>query len=340
MARVSGLGTSLGIGQESTPGTAVTPTRWLDVNTESMGSEPVVIRGGGLRGGALSARTSHYGVIGRNASGGFAMDIATRGMGLLFKNMLGAGSSALLSGSAYKQIFTPASLTGLSFTAQKILGSTPFTHNGCKIKSWTISCSTGGNVTLTVEWDAWNEVTSFGAGTPSYSTVIEVFNFSHGAIKVGGTATTTTGLTSISGGTTVGIVQSIDVTGARPVTEGSDNRRISTAGKVEQIDNGLLDFGGTMTVDYDSAFDFYSLYAGQTATAIELTFTTTAAPISGAVYPSLSIILPDIRLQGEPPKAGGPTALSMTTPFVGLQDTAAGNPALQIVSVTGDTSIS
>lgn len=339
MTRITGLGSAVGIAQESVVGTAVAPTRWLDVRSETFTSEPVVVEGGGLASSVLYARTNNYAFIGKDVTGGFELDVATRGMGLLFKNMLGAGSSAVLSGSAYRQIFTPALLTGQSLTVQKILGSTAFTYNGAKISDWTLSCETGGILTLTPSFDAWNEVTGFAAGTPAL-TAAEPFHFAQGEVVIGGTASTTTGLTTLTGGTTVGIVQSIDITGTRPITTGSDNRRISTAGKTEQVEDGRLEAGGSMTVDFDTAFDVYALYAAQTATALRLTFTTTAAPISGAVYPSIEILLPSIRFQGSTPTADGPGALSLDCDFRAFQDTTAGNPAVQIVSVTADTTIS
>lgn len=340
MARYSGIGTAVGIAQESTPGTAVTPTRWLDVRSESFGSEPVTVRGGGLRSGALFARSSNYAYIGKDARGGFEMDVATRGMGLLFKQALGAATSSVLTGSAYRQVFTPALLTGQSLTIQKLLGASAYTYNGCKATDWTLSCETGGILTLAMSFDAWTEVTSFAAGTPSYTSAIESFHFAQGSVVVGGTASTSAGLTTISGGTTVGNVHSIDITGSRPITEGSDNRRLSVAGKAEQVEDGWLEAGGSMTVDFDSTFDYYALYAGQTATALRLTFTTTATAISGSTYPSIEIILPDVRLQGSTPTADGPGALTLDCDFIALQDTVNSNPAVQIVTVTADSTIS
>jgi hypothetical protein len=340
VARVTGLGTSLGIAQEVTPGTAVTPTRWLDARSESLGSEKTALNGGGLRGGALYARSSNRANIGKNVTGGWEQDVSTRGMGLLLKNCLGAGSSAVLTGSAYRQIFTPALLSGLSLTVQKILGSTAFTYNGYKISDWSLSADVGAILALSVDGDGWNEVTSFGAGTPSYTAAIESFNFTQGSVIVGGTATTSTGLTTVSGGTTVGIIQSVTVSGSRPLTTGDDNRRLSTTGKVEQVEDGILEVGGSLVADFDSAFDFYSLYSADTATALKLTFTTTATPITGATYPSIEILLPDVRLMGDTPKADGPGALSLDCDFIGLQDTVNGNPAVQIVTVTADTTIS
>ena len=345
MARVSGLGTAVGIAQEVTPGTAVTPSRWLDVREESLRSTPVTYSGGGLRSGALYARSSNETLIGHNVEGGWTQDISTRGMGLLFKNMLGAGSSAVLTGTAYRQIFTPADITGLSMTVQKILGGTnAFSYNGAKFKSWRIGVETGGGVSLGVEIDAWDEKTpgagGLAAGTPSYTAAIESFNFKQGEIIVGGTASTSSGLTTLTGGTTVGIVRSAEITGSRPLTEGNDNRAISTAGKVEQDDNGWLTAGGTLTAFYDSAFDFYALYKANTATALKLTFTTTATAITGSTYPSLEILLPDVRFRGETPQAGGPESLMVTAPFEALQDTVNSNPAVQIVTVTADTTIS
>lgn len=341
MALASGLGASLGIAQESTPGTIVSPTRWNEFNSESLGLEKSTIQGQGLRGGGLYPRGSRRAYTGRNAGGDVEMDVATRGMGLWFKNALGAGASTLISGSSYQQVFTPASLNGLSFTTQKLVPNSagtlvPFTYNGCKILSWELSCEVGGILTLRVTIDAWDEVTSTGAGTPSYTSA-DVFHFRQGAVTLGGTASTTSGVTSISGGTSVAVVRAATVSGENPLTTGEENQRFG-ATKVEQRENGWRSVGGNLELDFVTAAAMYDTMAADTGVSLALTFTGTTA-ISGSNYPTLEVIVPQIRFDGETPKVGGPEEITTSSDFTGLED-ALGNPAVQIRQVTADTSIS
>lgn len=341
MAIRSGLGASLGIAAESTVGTIVSPTRWLEFNSESLSLEKSVVQGGGLRGGGLVARSSRRAYTGRNAGGDIELDVATRGMGLLFKNMMGSSTSALVSGSAYQQVHTPGLLAGTSFTAQKLVPRTsdgtlvPFTYNGCKITAWEMSCEVGGILTLSVTIDAWDETTATSAGTPTY-TAASVFHFRQGAITIGGTASTTSGVVSVAGGTTVGVVRSASVRGENPMTTGSDNQRFGAV-KVEQNENAIRTYGGALELDFLSAAAMYDAYAADTGVALTLTFTGTTA-ISGSVYPTLEVVMPVIYLDGETPQVGGEDEITTASDFSALDDST--NVACQIRYVTADSSIS
>jgi hypothetical protein len=337
----AGIGASLGFARETTPGTIVSPTRWAEFNSETLGLGKVVVQGQGLRGGGLYPRTSRRVVVGRNAGGDINMDIATNGMGLLFESMLGGTSaSAVVTGTAYQQIHQPGN-TVKSLTVQKLVPEMitgtlkPFTYNGCKVTSWTINFAKDQIATLSLTLDAWDETTGTAAGTPSYSASTNVFHFLQAALILGGTASTTSGLVSVTGGSAVAGITGGSITGSTGIRSGSDNRYIN--GKIEQGQNDWRGVSGSLGLDFISQADVVDLFNADTGATLKLTFTGTTA-ITGSTYPVLEVLIPRIFFDGETPKVGGPGVISLTAPFTGGDDGT--NAALQIRYVTSDTSVS
>lgn len=340
MAIGSGMGASLGWGEESPVGSIAAITRWGEFNSESLGMEGVNVQGSGLRGGGLYPRLGRRVQVGRNAGGDVNLDIATTGMGLLFKHMLGGSASSLLSGTTYQQVFTPASLVGKGLTVQKLVPQRdgtlkPFTGNGGKIMNWTIACAKDQIATLALTFDFWDIVTSTGAGTPSYSTTSNVFHFKQGSLIVGGTVTTASGVASLSGGTAVAGIKGATISGNNSTESGSDNRYIN--GKVEQVPTDWRAISGSLDMDFINQSDVYDLYNADTAAALQLKFVGTTA-ISGANYPTLEVLIPGIHFDGETPKVDGPGVIGLTAPFTGGDDGT--NAAVQIRTLTADATVS
>jgi hypothetical protein len=337
----AGIGSSLGIAAETTPGTIVSPTRWLEYNSETLSQDKVIVQGQGLRGGGLFPRQARRTEAGRNAGGDINLDLSTNGMGLLFKSMMGTSTSAVVTGSAYQQVHTPGSLNGVSLTVQKLVPEMvtgtlkPFTYNGCKVISWTINFAKDEVPTLSLTLDAWDETTATSAGTPSYSTTAGIFSFLSSALIIGGTPSTSSGVVSVSGGTSIAGVTGGSITGTTGVRAGSDNRYIN--GKIEQGQNDWRGITGTINLDFINRSDVYDLFAANTAAALKLTFTHGTA-ITGSTYPTLEVILPSITFTGETPKVGGPGVISSSAAFT-TQDNGV-DAAAQIRYVTSDTSVS
>lgn len=342
MAIGAGIGSSLLIAAETTPGTIVSPTRALEYNSETLGMEKVSVQGQGLRGGGLFPRSSRRSVVGRNAGGDTVMDLCGNGLGLVFESLMGTSTSAVLTGSAYQQVHTPGTLNGISRTIQKLVPEMvtgtlkPFTYNGCKAVSWTINFAKDTVPTLSVTWDAWDEVTTTAAGTPSYNTSTQVFSFLGSTLTLGGTVTTASGLASVSGGSPVSIagVTGGSVTGTTGIRAGSDNRYIN--GKIEQGQDAWRGVTGTINIDFINRSDVYDLYAADTGVALKLLF---AAPIAitGSTYPTLEVLLPKVYFTGETPKVGGPGVISLSPNFEATDDGT--NVACQFRYVTSDTAI-
>lgn len=341
MAIGAGIGSTLQIGPESTPGTIATLTRALEYNTESLGMEKVPVQGMGLRGDGLFPRSSRRTIAGRNAGGDVNLNIATNGMGLLFKSMMGTSTSAVLTGSAYQQIHIPGSLNGISLTVQKnvpemVTGTRkPFTYNGVKVVSWTINFTKDGIPTLSLTLDAWDEVTSTAEGSGTFLTAGE-FSFNGASLTLGGTVTTASGLATVSGGSPVAIagVTGGSITGTTGIRAGSDNRYIN--GKIEQGQNDWRSVTGTINLDFVNRSDVYDLYNADTGVALKLSFAAPVA-ITGSTYPTFEVLLPKIFFTGQTPQVGGPGIISLSPNFEATDDSV--NAACQIRYVTSDNAI-
>lgn len=295
MAIGAGLSGQLMVKAETTVGTAVTPDTAYEFNSESLALTKNIVQGQGIRGGGLYNRSQRRAYTTRTAGGTVNMDFPTLGAEPLLKQMLGA-----VAGTTTKT-YTPGILTGQSLTIQKGVPQTdgtvkPFTYAGCKIPSWTLSCDTGGILTLEFEVDAQDEVTSTGLATASY-TASNVFNFSQGAITLGGVA--------------VANVKAATVTSAVPMK--TDRFFFGSAGKkAEQIENDYRTTTGTLSTEFVSQATVYDLFRPDTSTGLVLTFTNGGA--------SLVVTCPAIFFDGETPKVGGPDVVDLSAGFTALDN--------------------
>lgn len=342
MALGSGLSAQLGIGEESTYGTAVSRTRFLEFNSESLALEKNIVQGGGLRAsGSGYQRASRRAYTTRSVTGDIELDVATRGMGLLFKHMLGTSASAVISGSSYQQVHTPGALTGKSLTVQvgrPNAGGTvvPFTYTGVKFTDWELSCAVGEILTLSLTVDGEDVTTATGLDTATYTSA-EVFHFAQGALVLGGTVATASGVASLTGGTTVAEVTGATISGTNPMK--TDRFFFGASGvKAEPIENDWRTVTGSLDAEFVNAATIYDLHAADTETALRLTFTGPTA-ISGGNYPTLEVLIPSIRFDTGAPSVDGPDVLDFSADFTGLQN-AAGDATIQLRYVTADTSVS
>ena len=155
-----------GVALESTPGLATTSSmRFYEWSPGSaMDSDPKVLEPTGIRQGSLFDRTQRrVGVVGQGG-GSVAMDVLSRGMGLMLGFGLGSAAASVVSGAVNQINITPAlpaaGGTSLnSFTAQEGIvrpdGSTDaFTFAGCQVKSFELACSLMGALTLKADLDS------------------------------------------------------------------------------------------------------------------------------------------------------------------------------------------
>lgn len=207
----------IGLAVESTYGTPVTPTRFLewDMDASEHSYDPKRIQGSGMQvgDGGFARADRSVSVVGQ-AGLTVGADFQSKGLGLLLKAALGAGTSTLVSGTTYQQLFTTG-LTGALLDALTVQygivrsdasGTVDaYTYPGCSVSSLEIGCSVGDVVKLKAELDASAPATGTALATASYPSLLAPFHFGQGAVTIGGSITvpTTTALAGLGSATAV-----------------------------------------------------------------------------------------------------------------------------------------
>ncbi|MGH3672196.1 MAG: phage tail tube protein [Pseudonocardiaceae bacterium] len=335
MATGSGLDAQLGVIPEVTWGTPLTPTRFYEFNTESVKRDYTWLEPTGLRVGTKYKRASRARVSRQSVSGDFELEWATKGMGLLVAQMLASGlttTTQILATTAYKQIHTPGDFRGKGMTLQigrpePATGTVrPFTMTGCKVGKWDFSLKDNAIPTLKLTVDGKSETTATALAVASYLTGATVFDFSQATLKLGGTASTAAGETTISSGVAVAtIIKDITISGAAPMA--TDRFGIGNAGlKSEQLENATPTITGKMSAEFGKA-ELYDQFSSQTAIPLQLDLNGAQIGSSGNNF-LLSFILPAVKFKAAPPQVSGPGVVMMATDFEVYSDEV--NPVIQI----------
>ncbi|GHA01513.1 phage tail tube protein [Streptomyces echinoruber] len=339
----SGLDAQLMVGAETTWGTAVTPDHAYEFNEEGIKLDPSFLEPTGLRVGTKYKRASRVSISRRSVAGDVTLEHATRGMGLLWKHALGSALTAptALTTPAYEQVHVPGDFRGKGLTVQvgRPEPSTgivrPFTYTGCKITQWEFSVSDNAIPTLKLTFDGRNEDTGTALAAPSYLSGSKVFSFAGATLKLGGTVSTTSGKTSVSGNTAVAtVVTEVSVQGQAPMA--ADRYGIGNGGlKAEQLENDTPTITGSLNAEFNKA-ELYDLFTNNATTALVLTLTGDPIGASGS-NDLLEIILPAVKLKSAAPNVGGPDIVQMNTDFEAYSDET--NPPIQVRIVSGDSTL-
>lgn len=337
----AGIASQFGFAQESTPGTPVTVTKFVEYNSETLDFVPNTIQGMGLHAGGQYARVSRYSRTTKGVTGAAVMDLATRTLGVLLKNMLGSTATAvqIAATTAYKQVHNPGPLDSLGLTLQKGVPEAatglvkPYTYNGAKITSWTIGQAMDAIATLSLGFDAWNEDDVTALATASYTTS-NVYNFSQvTTLKFGGTPSLASGVTSIASGVAVTGLTSFELTGANPVA-GSRFFLGSAGIKANQLENDYRTISGKFSGEFSKA-QFYDVFKAGTTTPVQITWTQGDAGGGNAF--TVDIVLPACKLNSGTNNVGGPDIIQGDIEFVALDDQT--TTPIQITYISTDTTL-
>lgn len=342
MATGSGLDAQFGFAAESTWGTPVTVTKFVEFNSESITFQPQFLEPTGLRPGQKFKRVNRVRQSRTEISGEVELEFATKGMGLLVKHMLGSALSApvqIAATTAYRQAHTPGDFRGLGMTMQvgrpEASSGTvrPFTYAGCKIPQWSFSVQDNEIPVLTLSVDGRSVSTATALASASYVAGASVFDFSQATLKLGGTATTTSGVTSVASGTAVTtIIREFSISGEAPMA--NERYGLGNAGlKAEQLENDTPTITGSLAAEFNKA-ELYDLLAANTTTALEFKLTGAAIGASGENL-TLSIICPAIKLKTAAPAVEGPDVVMMSTDFEAYSDET--NPTIQVMIISDET---
>lgn len=306
----------LGFGEETTPGTAVTVSRFFDFGQESLKQDIERIEYDGLRPGRLSLG-SNSSIAGRQGvTGDIEMAVQTKGFGVLFKHCLGSVATTTPTGgtSTRDHTCTEGTLDGKGLTVQvgrPVVGGAaqPFTYAGCKVAKWAVKHDTQSQLLLTLSLDGVSETTATGLASASYPSAIVPYAFTSGVISVAGS--------------------SFDVMDWNlEVDNGlkTDRYYIRSGGatKKEQLGVGLREYTGNMTADFTDT-TAYARFTSHTLATFTAVYTATTA-IEGSLFPQVVFTADAMRFDGETPTIGGREMLTQSLPFKLLNSGTAGSP--------------
>jgi hypothetical protein len=350
----SGLSGQVGTIAESTYGTPVTVTKFYEFLSENFQFNPTWLDGMGLKAGQAYNRASRTvqsqfdvnGDLTMEHTDGSAASASADSMGLWWKHALGSTITTptqISSSTAYKQIHTPGSKAGFSLTLQvgrpQISGVTvqPFTYQGVKVTDWEFSCNDNQIAQLKVTCDGQQELTATSLAAASYPTPNGLFSFADATnFKIGGTATTAGGETTVASGVAVGSrVTGITITGSTPMKV--DRYGLGNAGlKGEPIENAIPTITGTLTTEFYSRTELYDLLKSNSTTVLQLDFSHGDAG-SGNPY-LLSFIFPAIKVKSGSMNINGPDVIPQTIGFQAYDDGSGTNPVIQVKLVSKESS--
>lgn len=342
MATGSGLDAQFGFGPETTWSTAVTPTKFIEFNSENLVFTPTWLEPTGLRVGTKYKRGARVRQARKTASGDIQFELATRGLGVLFKHMTGSALSAptiIGATTAYQTNFVPGDYRGLGLTLQvgrpePSTGTVrPFTYKGMKVISWELTVKDGAVPELKLMFDGRQEDTAIALTAASYATGASVFDFSQATLKLGGTASTTTGYTTIAGGVAVAtVVREFHLKSDAPM----DVQRfgLGNAGlKSEPLENATPVVTGSLVAEFNKA-ELYDPFQANTTQSLQ--FTLTGALIgASANNDTFDITVPAMKLKKASPNVAGPAVVQMSSDFECYSDEV--NPVYQVMTKSADS---
>lgn len=327
---------SIGFGVESTFRTGVTPTRWLEfLGDETLDLTKSVKQGQGLRVGSRVARSGRRAVTSFDYGGDITVEASSKGMGLFWQWLMGAGASTLVSASTYQQVFTigdtPSSLTIQKGVVEAGGTVAPQTFLGCMCSGFEIAFPNDDIVTVKASIDGADLATATAYTSPTYPTSPNLFQFVGGSISTGTlTSPTTTALASST--TALANVRGGSV--AVDHTLNGSRKNLGAAGKKAKQLHGISAITGKLDIEYDST-TFRDALIADTPMALVLTWTAGALTTG---LETLQVVLPEVKFDGELPKANGADLIVQGMGFTVLDNLTAAQP-MWIVTRTADNAL-
>lgn len=184
----------VGWSEESTYGTAVLATKFIEFTSESFAGKYERIDSEGFRAGQRVLHKDRWQPNAKGAEGSLEAEVCDGNFGQLLKHMLGTIASGAPSGGFTTHTATMGDLKGKSLTVQVArvdnAGTlSPYTYTGSKIKSWELSSAVDGILKLSLEMDCAKENIGAGAGglalaTPTYNSTAQLFTFVAATVTV------------------------------------------------------------------------------------------------------------------------------------------------------------
>lgn len=273
----------IGFADEATWGTAVAPTRFFELSTESLSGVYERITAEGIRAGQRVARSDRFVVNPKGAEGNVKFEVLDRSFAFFLKHMLGTVTTTGAS-APFTHTGTSGGLLGKGLTVQvgRVANDGtlhPFTYTGCKVKDWELSCGIDGILMLDLGLDSNKENVGAGAGplaqaTPTYPTGAQLYTFNSGTITVGGST-----------------FQVGDFSVKQDNSLNTDRYLLGTSNKRQPVEEGMRSVEFELKAEFDSLAQYNRVAAATAAGAlanIQVAFTSPQGS-------TLTVTLPQAR---------------------------------------------
>jgi hypothetical protein len=322
MAKKSGIDAQLGIGTETTYGTRVAPTTFLEFTQESLRLSYEYIKTQGIRTGRLGQADGLHSQTTRSVAGSLSGDVRTTGMGKLLNLLHGDTVTPTGAGTEKTQTHNigVTAPDGKSITVQvgrpSVNGTVhTFEYEGVKCLGATFACERSGVLTYEFELAGEDETTAQTLATPTYAAVSDTFIFTGSSVEFDDVVL-------------ADCVQSASVSIELP--HAIDRFCLGGGGVMkEPILNGPIAVTASLTAEFSSLAQ-HNAFKNATRRKLELNFTRGNS--------QFNITLPTTVTVGQPgPVVEGPDLL---TQELTLEATQIGTGALaSIVYISTDTSL-
>lgn len=173
MAAVQGWGTRVGLGAESTYGTAVTRTAFIEVVSVDLNKKSILTPGETLAGASTSYEAAHRDRMLTEAGGSMQLVPEYEGQGLLWQHLMGNTASTSGSGTYIHTVHLANTMTPLTTEVVRgaaVQGGTTVSEvfDGGMCTSWSLSCTVGQRAKLDTTWI--HEDSAGPAGSPTSAT--------------------------------------------------------------------------------------------------------------------------------------------------------------------------
>lgn len=319
---ITGLGSVFALGVESTWGTSVVATRRYPFVSESLTDSPTRIEPTNLRATTRLMTSADWRPGITTVGGDIQTQLYDRGLGLLFRAMLGNGATTG-SSSPWTHEFTPTAALPSHTLYVSYGGDTTVpmkTFTGMVCSSWELSLEAGAEASLAMSW-VGRAMTTSNTGTPAgtYVATPAMYVFTDGTVTYGGSSP--------------GCVRSITFAGDN--SQDAARVCIGQTTPAQAIENARRSYTGTMDLEFETWGG--ALAASASGAEAELLLALQVPSASNTLS-----IGANVRIDGRSAPIAGPDVVTVSVPFT-VTIPASGTYAakgLRIVAVNGEETIS
>lgn len=253
------LGSCLGLGLESTAGTAVSRTKWCHLNGSSL---TLTARNRAARGRLAHKSTAFVKsrfVVDQQVGGTVTVPGSYSALGMLLRAALGT-----VSGAGPYTFAAAASLPSL--TIEQLVGTSGSSevYAGCKVNSMTMTATPGSEVTFAFDLIAQSKAVAGAAGSPSLTDAVPIEHYE---------------VVVTWGGTSLGTIKSLSSVLSNNISRRPQLGALGTA----EPSVGVREVRTTIVIDKES-FSLRASELADTVSDLVITCTDTATGAKTLVY--------------------------------------------------------